>query len=127
MRNKNILLVFLPIIFLTVQAGALARNQNGRLVLNIHVGPTCPVETNPPDPNCADRQYHGVVSLIKREDGTVRKFETNNGKVHANLPVGTYLIKVGSETGYPRCQQKDIAVQARTLIYEDVSCDSGIR
>ena len=130
MKNKKILII-LPVIFssvfLAMQAGALARSQDGRLFINIHVGPTCPVETNPPNPLCADKQYKGVVSLIKREDASVRTFQTNDGKIRAHLPTGTYLVKAGGTTGYPRCEQKDAKVDPRKITYVDVSCDSGIR
>ena len=126
MKNKKIL-VILPILFFAMQAGALARNQEGRLFINIHAGPTCGVETNPPNPACADKQYKGTVSLIKREDGSVRTFQTNNGKIRAHLPVGTYTVKAGSDTGYPRCEQKDTKVDPKKITYVDVSCDSGIR
>jgi hypothetical protein len=58
-------------------------------------GPVCPVETVPPDPNCAPRPIVGVVVLIRDRGGSeVARVETAaDGTFFAELPAGDYVVE----------------------------------
>ncbi len=100
-------------------------------ILNGHVtlSPTCPVETNPPDPNCAPRAYVTEVSAINKLTGdvTAHTKTTKEGFYVLDLPVGDYTIRATSASVYPRCSDIDVSVKGNKTTTVDISCDSGIR
>jgi len=98
----------------------------------IHLGPICPVEKYPLDPNCADKPYVNTeLQAIAKSSGVVAgRVKTNkNGIFQINLMSGTYLIKVTPmlNSVLPRCEQKEIVVTANKFTKVDISCDTGIR
>jgi hypothetical protein len=94
----------------------------------IHTGPTCPVEKNPPDPQCADRPYSGaVVDLLK---GTTLEISTRAdaaGKFTVMAGPGAYAIRVETPSALPRCSDISIVIKKSTITNVDIACDSGIR
>ncbi len=58
-------------------------------------GPTCPVETIPPDPACAPRPVAGATILIKAGEGTiVATLVTDaNGAASVDLFPGAYTVE----------------------------------
>jgi hypothetical protein len=93
------------------------------------MGPTCPVERDPPDPNCADRPYAGELIATSTDRATSKRFTTDaEGRFNVTLPPGTYFVGRSSESGTPpTCASDDIVVTARGWTPVDVSCDTGIR
>ncbi|MHB8604653.1 MAG: hypothetical protein ACYDCK_05305 [Thermoplasmatota archaeon] len=94
------------------------------------VGPTCPVERNPPDPNCADRPYRGNLTVTSADGSiAVKTFSTDaDGRFNVTLAAGTYAIRSENPNGLPRCASNGtIAVRASAWTTANVSCDSGIR
>ncbi len=57
-------------------------------------GPICPVEKNPPDPNCADRPVGGAVLVINDETGSqvARLVSAPDGTFSIALPAGHYVL-----------------------------------
>jgi hypothetical protein len=57
-------------------------------------GPTCPVVTDPPDPDCADRAVAGAVLLVLDADGdeAARVTSAADGTFSVALPPGGYRI-----------------------------------
>ena len=61
---------------------------------NAHAGPVCPVESVPPDPNCADRPVPDAVIEIRDAAGnTAATARTDaDGNFTINLAAGTYTF-----------------------------------
>ena len=101
------------------------------IVGNVLLGPTCPVERNPPDPQCADRPYQTILT-VTNSDGTkiITQFSSDSfGNFKINLSAGEYLIKSSNaQSMLPRCSSNGvIVVQAGFYTNATVSCDTGIR
>jgi hypothetical protein len=94
----------------------------------VHMGPTCPVQRIPPDPNCADKPYANAALSATDALGKQYKGQTDtNGKFSLNGPVGTYAIKIISVNILPRCEDKQAEVTTNKFTSVDISCDTGIR
>jgi hypothetical protein len=95
------------------------------------MGPTCPVERDPPDPDCADRPYEGDLVLTTPDQGRiVKKFFTDaDGEFRVAIGPGQYSIRSDPASGnFPYCSaQGTITVEAGRFTKADVSCDTGIR
>jgi hypothetical protein len=95
----------------------------------ITLGPTCPVQRIPPDPNCADKPYQATVS-VKTTDGTkeIARFTSDEqGNFSVDLPPGVYLLVPESGKIYPRASQQEVTVTAHGFTEITIGFDSGIR
>jgi hypothetical protein len=93
------------------------------------IGPTCPVERIPPDPQCAPRVYPALI-IVKTADGAkeVTRFNTDkDGKFKINLPAGIYLLSPQSAGVYPRGIPQTVEVKAGIFTLVNINFDSGIR
>lgn len=98
----------------------------GRLV----AGPTCPVETNPPDPECAAQPVPNAEIVATLADGAeIRARSGQDGRFRLLLPPGAVTISFGAVEGLMRAPEPITAtVQAnQELDLSDVSYDTGIR
>ena len=97
----------------------------------IHMGPICPVERIPPDPNCADKPFaNAEVDIIDKSSGTlVSSIKSDTGgNFIINLLPETYVIKVSLTNNIlPRCNQMEAVVTENKFTNLDISCDTGIR
>jgi hypothetical protein len=93
------------------------------------MGPTCPVERNPPDPNCADRPYTGTLLLEEPPGTIVREFNSSaDGSFNVSADPGRYVIRSPSGTMGPTCTDDGtITVIAGRFTRADVACDTHIR
>lgn len=101
----------------------------GGLTGTAMVGPTCPVEKNPPDPACADKPFVGALAVMT-DDGSevVQKFSTDAaGFFKVSLPAGSYTVESAPGSVLPRCVSDVIKVVAGVYAKVAVRCDSGIR
>lgn len=95
----------------------------------VTLGPTCPVERIPPDPNCADKPYQATV-IVKTADGQteITRFTSQaNGTFKQALKPGTYLLVPVSAQVYPRGLQQTVAVSENTYTQVTITYDTGIR
>jgi hypothetical protein len=96
----------------------------------VMVGPTCPVERNPPDPACADRPLQTNLSVrtpdLKRR---VKDFASDKqGWFKVSVAPGEYVIRNADQARmYPTCSAGPITVKANNYTQVRVECDSGIR
>lgn len=92
------------------------------------LGPTCPVERDPPDPACADRPYATDLRATEAA-GAVTSFRSGeDGTFRVALPPGTYVIHgAGEGAGPPTCTSPEFEVLAGAYTEVAVGCDSGIR
>jgi hypothetical protein len=95
------------------------------------IGPTCPVEKNPPESRCEDRGYEGTLAVM--DEGATRvikEFDSEpNGTFRVPVPPGTYAIRHAAQPNmYPECSTNEtVTVTAGTYTWVTVHCDSGIR
>jgi hypothetical protein len=96
----------------------------------VTAGPTCPVETIPPDPACAPRPVAGAVLVFTDVDGTevARATSADDGTYAVELPPGAYRVTpqpVEGLMGTPA--QMEVEVGAGPPTELQVSYDTGIR
>ena len=96
----------------------------------VMMGPTCPVERDPPDPNCADKPLSTTVAIYRASNRT-NAFAVlqsdKEGKFSASLPPGAYVVTAGGESMLPRCNPVEISVGPSSYVTTTISCDTGIR
>jgi hypothetical protein len=105
---------------------------SGSVTGYLHLGPTCPVERIPPDPNCAERAYGDAkVDIRLKSSGTLaeRLVSDATGSFRVDIAPGTYTITAGPKTGgfLPRCNETEVVVTANKVTNVDIFCDTGIR
>ena len=98
----------------------------------IHIGPTCPVQKDPPDPNCADKAFADAVVIVRSAStgAVVKQLATDEqGAFIVSLAPGNYTVSAGPRSGLqlPRCDLVNATVTANAFVSVDISCDSGIR
>ncbi len=95
----------------------------------VMLGPTCPVEKIPPDPNCGEKPYETLVVVFKKEDPvhafTITRSDAN-GVFSFPLPPGEYTLGAG-ERNIPRCDHPRVTVYPKGYASINISCDTGIR
>jgi hypothetical protein len=92
------------------------------------IGPTCPVERNPPDPACADRPYQGELAVTSPDGASVvERFSSgSDGNFSVSVGPGEYAIR--SAQPRPACSSATtLTVHPGAWTMANVTCDSGIR
>ena len=100
----------------------------GHVKGTILLGPTCPVEKDPPDPKCADTPIVGEF-IVQNAMGNVEfmRFSTQrDGSFSISLPAGEYAITWAKPEG-PGTQGHLINVLAGVISEYTIVFDSGIR
>jgi len=104
---------------------------NSGVTGKVFIGPICPVQKDPPDPNCADKGYTTTVQVIEKNSSKSSLFsivETDKeGNYKVLLPPGEYQLQAVGGQPFPRCEWKDIIIESDSMIEVDLSCDTGIR
>jgi hypothetical protein len=94
-------------------------------------GPTCPVETNPPDPACAERPVAGAVLVFTNAAGTevARATSGADGAFSVELAPGSYTLTAQPSQGLMGTPgPMDVVVEGGQPMTEvQVSYDTGIR
>ena len=95
----------------------------------VSLGPLCPVERNPPDPQCADKPYATAITVRSARASTPYLIGTSDatGAFSLALPPGSYTITAGAGTRLPRCSSESITVAIHSYAATTISCDTGIR
>lgn len=124
------LLSVLVLVALVAAAPAIGAGQgiSGRVV----AGPTCPVETVPPDPKCAPSPVAASVRVVRRADHhlVARARTRSDGSFRIRLRPGRYAVTARPVAGgpLPRCPPGIHATVHRGRYARvAISCDSGIR
>ena len=115
-----------------VKKKGVASGKTGYIFGKVLLGPTCPVERNPPDPQCADKPYETDLFVYGSDmKSVVAKLHSGNpvGSFSATVPVGSYYVgPVAGAKVLPRCSMSDkIVVTEGATTSVSISCDSGIR
>ena len=104
----------------------------GSIVIVAMAGPVCPVETDPPDPDCAPRAVEGAPIVVTPGDGSdvvVAQGETDaEGRLTLAVPAGDYLVSAGEVEGLVAAPEPAVVtVLANLTIEVPVAYDTGIR
>jgi hypothetical protein len=91
------------------------------------VGPTCPVERTPPDPNCANRAYAGTFVVDSVGGTRIAQFTTAaDGTYSVALPPGSYQVRLDDPNRLPSMAPRAFTVGDGWSVV-DLVLDSGIR
>jgi hypothetical protein len=93
-------------------------------------GPVCPVEKNPPDPNCAPRPVAGATIVVRDGSGSqvAVAISGSDGRYFASLPPGDYVLDPQPVQGLLGTAPKQPAtVVAGTITEVPLEYDTGIR
>lgn len=96
----------------------------------ITLGPTCPVERIPPDPQCAPKPYATQILVYSKNGSTIVATASSDayGDYVVALPAGSYTIAPrGGGNMPPTCQPVAITITSHVFTAENLSCDTGIR
>jgi hypothetical protein len=96
---------------------------------NVTIGPTCPVERIPPDPNCEGGAYDPTLIFTNTKTKETRSIKvSSDGTFVIILPPGTYTVEDQSEAVLPRMSPVEpVKVSANTYTEIKIEFDSGIR
>ena len=98
----------------------------GSLEIRALAGPTCPVETVPPDPTCAPKPIAVRVAVLDGDEHRVATITTRvDGPVHVPLDPGRYRL-VGVDPGPPSVEEQSVTVEAAPIAVT-IGVDTGIR
>jgi hypothetical protein len=109
--------------------GASAAGGSG-VRITVTAGPTCPVERNPPDPNCKPKPMDATIRIATRGGRTVATLRTgSDGKVSKRLGAGSYRATAGNTNPgvMPACRPVNFTVHKGRYTSVRISCDTGIR
>ncbi len=101
----------------------------GVLVGQVLLGPTCPVERIPPDPQCAPRPYPTTVNVYSSgSNDTLASAKSDvNGNFRFDLAPGSYTVSAEGGKVLPRCTSESAEVNAQATTTITINCDTGIR
>lgn len=93
------------------------------------LGPTCPVQRIPPDPNCEDKPYPTTISIQQNGAEVKRVTTDSSGNFSVELNPGTYtLIGITNPNSrYPIAKPSTVTVLPGKVTQTTVSFDSGMR
>ncbi|HEY4489945.1 MAG TPA: hypothetical protein VJC12_01665 [Candidatus Paceibacterota bacterium] len=94
--------------------------------VEVLLGPTCPVERIPPDPNCAPKPYLTSVDVYSDANLVTSRPTDGKGKVTFYLSYGAYKFIPRSGNPYPLCKEESFEISGPTQNIT-LSCDTGIR
>lgn len=93
-------------------------------------GPVCPVETVPPDPDCAPRPVVGATVLVRNAEGALvaQGVTDSEGVFFVELPAGDYTVEPNAVEGLPGvAPPQDVHVIASKVASIQLEYDTGIR
>jgi hypothetical protein len=103
---------------------------SGTILIVAMSGPTCPVETDPPDPDCAPRPVAGApITLVEVGGSAFAEGETGaDGRLTLVVPAGDYVVTAGPVEGLMAAPDAaTVAVLAGLTIEVPLGYDTGIR
>lgn len=138
MKKKTILIIIIVLIVAAASAAAWILTKRGTpspsnsgVRGTVLLGPTCPVERIPPDPNCADKPYQTTVQIIAVGSPKSSPFATaktdKEGRYEIMLPPGEYALQPVGGSVMPRCETKNVTIKPNVILEVNLSCDTGIR
>ncbi len=92
----------------------------------VTVGPTCPVQQDPPRDGCDDKPLAVTLQALEGTRVVASFASDDTGRYNVTLAPGTYTIR-DRDQSLPSCQAGPVTVLAGAYATLDIACDSGIR
>ena len=106
----------------------ITNTSNSGISGTVTIGPTCPVQRIPPDPQCADRPYQAGFNVTNQSGQIVKSFTSDaNGKFSVDVVPGTYTISSATNQALPRFSPQTVLVTKDKYTIINLQFDSGIR
>ena len=135
-KNQGFLAMLILFVCALIITGCSSQNspdlKYGIVTGNIIIGPLCPVETIPPDPNCLPTQetYNAWPIAIWTVDKKT-KIGLNQPKLDGTyefeLPEGNYIIDLDKQHLFGSNVPATIKIEADETIVLNIDIDTGIR
>lgn len=128
-RRSGMRFVALALVVLAAACGS-AEVPEGNVTGRLVAGPVCPVESEPPDPECADRPLAGVGVTAIGSDGRTRLVtSSDDGHFEVRVLAGEVILRFQTMVGLPGTPEDLIVFVAagETVDVGDVAYDTGIR
>jgi hypothetical protein len=97
------LIVLVAVLGLLTACDIADPQETGSILIVAMAGPTCPVETDPPDPECAPRPVASAPIVVSPADGrdvVIAQGATDaEGRLTVSVPVGDYIVTAGAVEG----------------------------
>ena len=106
-----------------------ALGDQGEVKGTVMLSPTCPVETVPPEPNCAPKPYQGKIRIFEIPSGNLVENTDSaiDGTFSVRLAPGHYEFHPVGGSPYPTCASETVSVVREMVTQVELSCDTGIR
>lgn len=129
MQNFKVLYPWFLLALVFLAGCSIIQNDTGFLKGKISIGPLCPVETIPPQPEClpTEQTYNAYPVSVYKENSQilVTKFTADAyGAYEIELPLGNYELR--SENGLKQFIGT-VTIEANKTTALDISIDTGIR
>lgn len=130
--QRPIALLILLLLAACRLAPAPSASDMGTLEVEALAGPVCPVETDPPDPDCAPRPVPDALVLVQPADGrdiVVAQGTTGaDGRLLLEVPPGDYLVIGAAVEGLMGTPEPiAVTVEANGTTPVGLGYDTGIR
>ena len=125
-------LVLVAVLALLTACDTAPRQEEGSILFVAMAGPTCPVETDPPDPDCAPRPVAGAPVFVMPASGqdiVIAEGETGaDGRLTLAVPAGDYIVTAGAVEGLMAAPEPVVVSVLAGLTTEvPLGYDTGIR
>jgi hypothetical protein len=106
-----------------------SQSADARLEVSLTSGPSCPVEQNPPDPNCAARPVANEIVTVSSGGIEVARGRSDaQGRITFGLPPGEYTVTGLNETGFMGPPEPaTVLIGQAAVVTVDLVYDTGIR
>jgi hypothetical protein len=111
-------------------AGITTVHATGVLYGRVTLYPVCPVEYDPPKPECAPRPFVTEVIALDEVTGTdvgAEQTTGSDGRFVMDLFPGEYIIKTKNVRQHAPCPDIHVKIRANASSSILIQCDSGIR
>jgi hypothetical protein len=121
---------FVAICLLTAASAEASTRPDSGIKGTVSIGPTCPVERIPPDPNCADRPYDALIRATRAGRTLARTRSGGDGSFTLRLRPGSYRLIASSPSPAPYTRSSNelvVRVRSHRFVRVHIAFDSGIR
>jgi hypothetical protein len=125
-------LALVAVMALLTACDAAPPEEEGAIVFVAMAGPTCPVETDPPDPDCAPQPVAGAPVFVMPANGqdvVIAEGATGaDGRLTLAVPAGDYIVTAWAVEGLAAAPEPVVVSVLAGLTTEvPLGYDTGIR
>jgi len=121
--------VIIALLFLLLACQA--PQAKGVLEGRVHIGPICPVERMPPDPNCqpSEATYQAWPMVISHNSVKVANAVAGkDGTFRVELPPGTYVVELEKQQHFGKgTLPATVEIKSKETTTLEINIDTGIR